>query len=136
MKHARRITNRISELRPLSIWALETARQLGCPAERCPDVDLCLTEVVANVIRHGYTDDALHEILIELDREPRALVLSVEDDARPFDPLAQPVLQPRSLEEARPAGRGIALFRSTADSVRYERREGRNRLTLRFAVRG
>jgi serine/threonine-protein kinase RsbW len=135
VEHARRIPNRISELRPLSLWALDVARELGCPEDRRHDVDLCLAEAVSNVIRHGYVDDATHEIRIEVAREPEALVLLVEDDARPFDPLALPVLQPRSLDEAKPAGRGVALFRSVADSASYERREGRNRLTLRFAIR-
>lgn len=135
MKHARRITNRVSELRPLSRWAVETARGLGCPAERCHDLDLCLNEAVSNVIRHGHAAGALHEIHVELVREAGELVLNIEDDARPFDPLAMPVLQPRSLDEAKPAGRGITLFRSAADSASYERRAGRNRLTLRFAVR-
>jgi len=118
VEHARRIPNRISELRPLSLWALDVARELGCPEDRRHDVDLCLAEAVSNVIRHGYVDDATHEIRIEVAREPEALVL-----------------QPRSLDEAKPAGRGVALFRSVADSASYERREGRNRLTLRFAIR-
>ena len=135
MKHARRIANRISELRPLSAWAVEIARQLGCSPDKCFDVDLCLTEAVSNIIRHGYTDDASQAIDIEITREPGALAIRIEDDARPFDPLEAPGLLATSLDEAEPGGRGIALMRSAADSASYERRDRRNRLTVKFAVR-
>src|SRR5262245_63419313 len=105
MTHVRRIANRGSELRALSHWAVLTAQELGCSAERCHDLDLCLTEAVSNVIRHGYLDPAAHEIRVELAREADQVVLQIEDDARPFDPLA--VVQrppPASLDEAQPAG--------------------------------
>ena len=130
-----RVANRVSELRPLSAWAVEAAQALGCPDDRCGDVDLCLTEAVANVICHGYTDDSPHEIGVEIAREPDALVVRIEDDARPFDPLAMPMSTSTSLDEAAPSGRGIVLMRGAADAVSYERREGLNRLTLRFAIR-
>jgi len=133
MKRARRIPNRISELRPLSTWAVEAASELGCPRSRCFDIDLCLTEGVSNVIRHGYTDDAPHEIDIELTREPGAVVVCIEDDARPFDPLSVPEPLRAPIENARPSGRGIALLRDSADAVSYERVGGRNRLSMRFA---
>jgi len=133
--HVRRIANRTSELRPLSTWAVEVARQLGCSPDKCSDVDLCLTEAVSNVIQHGYEDDAPHVIEIEITREPGALAIRIEDDARPFDPLQAPGTVATSLDEARPGGRGIALMRSAADSASYERRDARNRLTVRFVIR-
>jgi len=134
VKHVRQIANRISELRPLSAWATEIARGLGSSESRCRDIDLCLTEAVANIICHGYSDDAPHEITVELASEPGALVMRIEDDARPFDPLARSTPQPPSLDEATPTGRGILLMRSTAASMSYERVGSRNRLTLRFVV--
>ena len=134
MKFVRRIANRVSELRPLSAWAVEVARELGCPGDRCFDVDLFLTEAVSNVIRHGYVDDAPHEIGIEITREPGTLTIRIEDDARPFDPLCVPESLAASLDEAGPGGRGIVLMRSAADSASYERRDDRNRLTARFVI--
>lgn len=134
MRHLRRIVNRIAELRPLSAWAIGVARELGCPAERCPDIDVCLSEAISNVICHGYGDDAPHEIGVELWREPEALVVRIEDDGRPFDPLATQAHRVTTLDEAAPAGRGITLLRSAADAASYERVEGHNRLTLRFEI--
>jgi anti-sigma regulatory factor (Ser/Thr protein kinase) len=133
--HVRHVPNRMAELRSLSEWAVGIARELGCPADRCFDIDLLLTEAVSNVIRHGYTDDGPHEIGIEITREPGALVVRIEDDARPFDPLQVKAPLPATLDEAGPGGRGIVLMRGAADAASYERRDGRNRLTARFAIR-
>jgi anti-sigma regulatory factor (Ser/Thr protein kinase) len=135
MRHLRRITNHLAELRPLSEWAVRVARELGGSEHTCQELDLCLNEAVSNVIRHGYLDEASHQIGVELSREPDALVMRIEDDARPFDPLAVPLPAPTSLEKARPAGRGITLMRTGADSASYERRDAHNVLTLRFVVR-
>ena len=134
MKHERRVANRISELRPLSAWASDVAGALGCPADKVADANLCLTEAVSNIIRHGHRDGADHEIGVEIQRAPRALVVRIEDDAPAFDPLSAPVSEPASLDEAKPAGRGLLLIRRTADAMSYERRDGMNRLTLEFAL--
>jgi anti-sigma regulatory factor (Ser/Thr protein kinase) len=134
VSHARRVASRISELRPLAAWVVDVARTLGCPRETCADADLCVTEAVANIVRHGHLGDAQHEVGVEIEREQGALVIRIEDDARHFDPLGTRVLQPTSLDEAGPAGRGLLLIRRTADAVSYERRNGLNQLTLRFAL--
>jgi len=134
VSHARRVANRISELRPLSAWAVDVARALGCSDAACAGVDLCVAEAVSNIIRHGYVDGAPHEIGVEILREPGALVIRIEDDARAFDPLRAPVPEPASLDEAGRTGRGLLLIRRTAATVSYERRSGLNQLTLRFAL--
>jgi len=132
----RRVANQISELRPLAAWTLETARALGCPQVTCADADLCVAEAVANIIQHGCRDGARHEIGVELRLDGGALVIRIEDDASPYDPLAASIAEPSTLAEAGPRGRGLLLIRRTADAVRYERRGGLNQLTLRLAIDG
>ena len=61
------------------------------------------------------------------------LVARIEDNGRQFDPTRAPPPAPaRSLEEAKVGDVGIHLMRSFASDMDYERRAGRNRLTLRF----
>src|SRR5262249_34922652 len=61
------------------------------------------------------------------------LVARVEDNGRQFDPTRAPPPAPAaSLEEAKVGEVGIHLMRSFANGMDYERRDGRNRLTLRF----
>jgi anti-sigma regulatory factor (Ser/Thr protein kinase) len=70
---------------------------------------------------------------IELERNGATLVASIEDTGCEFDPTQFPPLSmARSLDDAKVRDYGIHLVRSFASGMHYERREGRNRLTLRF----
>ena len=81
----------------------------------------------------GVKDDRV-EIAIELERNGGTLVARIEDTGCEFDPTQfSPVSMAKSLEDAKIGDYGIHLMRSFASSMHYERREGRNRLTLRFA---
>ncbi len=62
-----------------------------------------------------------------------SVMVVIEDSGRAFDPTqVPPPPKPRSIEEARIGALGIHLMRSFASEMRYERRDGRNRLTLTF----
>lgn len=122
--------------------ALETARLAvvdfvaghGLSARAVYRLELVLEETLMNLISHAFPAGGKHAIELTLHLEPEALTLCFEDDGVAFDPLH--VLhpdKPRSLAEARPGGLGLMLTRKTAISSRYERVEGRNRLTLELA---
>ena len=96
-------------------------------------VQLCLEEAVANIIMYGARRDDPLEIAVELERNGENLVARIEDNGQQFDPTrAPPPVSARSLEEAKVGELGIHLMRSFATGMDYERRDGRNRLTLRF----
>jgi serine/threonine-protein kinase RsbW len=123
----------IAELERLSEWIQDCTRE-GMPPDVSYAIQLCLEEAVANVIIHGAaaTDDRL-AITVELERSGRKIVARLEDNSWQFDPTQAP---PRpvsaSLEEATVGDFGISLMRRFASGMEYERRDGRNRLTLRF----
>lgn len=101
------------------------------PLEAAADMNVALDEVLSNVLRHAYADDAEHEIRIVLSAHPRALCAQVEDDGRPFDPLsAPPPERAATLAESRLGGLGIHFVRKLMSEVSYERSGGRNRLHL------
>jgi serine/threonine-protein kinase RsbW len=96
-------------------------------------VQLCLEEAVANVIMYGGAEDDPLEIAVEVAHKDDALVALIEDNGRQFDPTKVPPPTPApSLAEAKVGDVGIHLMRSFASGMHYERRDGRNRLTLRF----
>jgi serine/threonine-protein kinase RsbW len=125
------LPNDPSELRPLSRWALEVARGLDLHAGMCHDIDLCLHEAVSNIIRHGGAEP--RQVTVRIERAETRILLEVEDDGPSFDPLAEPPpAEARTLAEARTGGYGIPLLRGLARQLRYERVDGRNRLSLLF----
>src|SRR5262245_28757030 len=123
----------LSGLRRLTGW-IEAGAQHELSADTSFAVQLCLEEAVANIIMHGGANDDRLEIAIELERDGATLVARIEDTGCEFDPTQfSPLSMAKSLEDAKIGDYGIHLMRSFASDMHYERREGRNRLTLRFA---
>ena len=124
----------LAELKRLAGW-LKAQSQQELSADTSFAIQLCLEEAVANIIMHGggAKDDRLR-IAIELERNAGTLVASIEDSGREFDPTQfPPVSVAKSLEQAKVGDYGIHLIRCFASGMHYERQEGCNRLTLRFA---
>jgi serine/threonine-protein kinase RsbW len=115
-----------------SAWARALAEKSGLAEERTAALDLCIVELVANVVDHGYRGQP-GKIRLDLDLGPGAAVLTIVDAAPAFDPLSVPApVMAASLDEATVGGFGIHLVRSSADKCEYERREGRNVFTAYF----
>ncbi len=113
-------------------WFRMHAAALALPAERLAEVELCLDELVTNIVRHGGERRRL-TFRVSLRQQAADSTVTVEDDGPPFDPLQAPApLFTASLDDAPEGGRGIFLIRSIADEVRYENREGVNCVTLVF----
>jgi len=96
-------------------------------------IDLCLTELVTNVVGYGYSDGAVGSITVSFWRQPERVVIRIEDDGAPFDSTSYvlPAL-PRSLTDASGGGRGIRLVRHFADELHYTREAAGNDLVLIF----
>ena len=97
---------------------------------------LALEEVVTNIIRYAHADPGAHEIRFGARLTADHVVLEFTDDGREFDPLAAKPPDLRPPPEERPiGGLGIHLVRKLAEEIEYERTGGKNRLTIRIAVR-
>ena len=124
--------NDLAELKRLAAWIEGWARK-DVSSDLSFAVQLCLEEAVANVIMYGGMSDARLKIVIEVERNGTTLVARVVDNGRQFDPTQVPPPSiPASLAEAKIGDLGIHLMRSFASGMHYERRDGCNRLTLRF----
>ncbi|HKJ75712.1 MAG TPA: ATP-binding protein, partial [Gammaproteobacteria bacterium] len=98
---------------------------------------LILEELLVNIARHGYRDRAGRPIRLEFAVTEGAVRIVVEDEAPPFNPLADapaPDLE-SDLENREPGGLGIFLVQSLADRAEYRRTGQGNRLELQKAIR-
>lgn len=128
-----RITVRaeLVELARLGGWAADFAQSAKLPSGQSFAVQTCLEEAVANIIM--YSGSVGQDIALELAASGPDVLATIEDNGRSFDPTTfSPPSQPASLGEVRVGKLGIHLIRNLASEMRYERRNGRNRLTLRF----
>jgi serine/threonine-protein kinase RsbW len=125
----------LSELQRLAVWIEhQAARDLS--ADLSFALQVCLEEAVANIMMYSAPQDAPLEIAVEVERSDQTLVARIEDNGSAFDPtqVARPP-RPASLAEAKVGNLGIHLMRSFANGMHYERRDSRNRLTMRFGLR-
>ncbi|TAN49982.1 MAG: cyclic nucleotide-binding domain-containing protein [Methylococcaceae bacterium] len=115
-----------------SAWLRDLGSRQGLSEEHLYNLDLCASELLANISEHAY-NGAAGVIRLELVMSRATSTLTLVDTAPAFDPLTQsaPAL-PASLESAPCGGLGLHLVRQFADAVHYERKDGCNRLTIRI----
>jgi hypothetical protein len=84
----------------------------------------------SNAINHGYDAGVRGEIAVRLRQASDRVVVEVEDDGRPFDPLQVPPPDLTCRWRRPIGGLGIHLIRSLMDEVAYARHDGRNVLKM------
>ena len=93
-----------------------------------PKPSIMLDEVVSNIVRCSRATD----FKIGLDRTDDGLKVVFTDDGVAFDPtreIAEPDVN-APLAERKIGGLGMFMVKKLAKSVNYERRDGRNVLTV------
>ena len=123
-----------NELRELERVASEIdryceARDFG--AQIAYAVNLSIDEILTNTISYGYDDDEMHQIELTVHMEEEALVVVIVDDSGAFDVTesTSPELD-APLGERALGGLGLFLVHQMMDDVKYQRRDGRNVVTL------
>lgn len=98
--------------------------------------ELAFEELLTNVIHHAYAGRAPASQPIDVvaaiaPDKPDEIVIRVEDDGPPFDPVQAPDRPPpASIAEARVGGLGLRFIRASTTRFVYERVGNRNRVTV------
>ena len=130
------LRSRLSDMVQLHPWIETLASRHSIPSDMQFAIELCLEEVVSNVIRHGYAGAAEDSWVIVRFTMLRAgdFEFIVDDEAPRFNPLNAP--EPKVIdsdEEIRVGGQGIRLVRQFANAVEYEETPTGNRLRMSFS---
>lgn len=112
---------RVADLRAL---VREAALEADAPPECLDDVVQAVDEMATNVIVHGYAGrPGWVELTVEAGE--RRLVMTLEDEAPPFDPRPHPEPDLSVPPEHRtPGGMGIHLLRQSVDAIDHRPRPG------------
>jgi phosphoserine phosphatase RsbU/P len=130
--YRRSFESSLAQISTAVAWVKKLATRHGMGSDALFRLDLCASELLANVVEHAYRG-AEREVRVYLFADRDSLSLTIEDSGRPFDPeLHVPRPLPQSLMDVEIGGLGLRLVRQFADSLVYERCGGRNRLTLRM----
>jgi serine/threonine-protein kinase RsbW len=132
-----RLSNRADALAHLDVVVDRIAGQYNLQRDVLIDLRIALDEVVSNILKYGYADDAAHDIAIHCEIRDGELETTIEDDGCAFDPLRAPRPDLTAPLAARKVGGlGVHFLKELMNSVTYERVDGRNRLTLRQKLDG
>ncbi len=130
------LPNQLTELERVAREVEAFGAAHGIAAKPIFDVTLALDEILTNVISYGYPQGGEHVITVRLAVQAAELVIEVEDDGRPFNPLT---VAPPDLEQSpqqRPiGGLGLHLVRQMMDRLEYRREQNKNFLVMIKALR-
>ena len=126
------LKNYLSELKALHQHLNNWGGDIGLSANSILRINICLDELFTNIVSYGFDDDLEHIIIFKLSGDKNLVTINIEDNGIPFNPLEKidPNF-PDNVESANIGGLGIHIIRKLMDNVSYERKQGKNKLTMR-----
>ena len=127
-----KLKNYLSELKALHQHLNNWGGDIGLPADSILRINICLDELFTNIVSYGFDDDLVLIITFTLSGDNNLVVINIEDNGIPFNPLEKidPDF-PENVEDAKIGGLGILIIRKLMDNVTYERKQDKNKLTMR-----
>ncbi len=119
--------------------ALETfAEEAALPPKVAHRLSVVIEELAANVVMHGSTGPgAASFVAVSVRQDGDALVATIEDDGRAFDPLARAAPDTdAALEDREIGGLGVHFVQRMTRTLHYSRTDGRNRMVAVLDLAG
>ena len=111
----------IDAIPPFVDETMKIVESMGCAAGKEREVEVALTEALANAVQHGCKNDPSKkvEVCVACD-EARKLLLIIRDPGQGFDPasIPSPVVGQNLFATH---GRGVFLINQLVDEVHYEK---------------
>jgi serine/threonine-protein kinase RsbW len=124
-----RIENKMTEIARVAALVDSFAAEHGLSNEVMVALNVSLDEILNNIISYAYEDAEYHDISVRLELLRHKVEVTVEDDGKPFDPLAVGISDSGDKPRAE-GGTGLKFVRNLTDELTYVRRDGINQLRL------
>ena len=125
-----------SQTERLGEFMEQVCSQAGLDAASSTKLNIAVEEAVVNVMSYAYPADSQGEVRVDADVADGSIVLTVSDSGQPFDPTTvEPADTSLDADDRPIGGLGIHLMRRYTDNLQYERRDGRNVLTMTKKLR-
>ena len=123
----------IENLTPVTEYVTESLEERDCPLKIVMQIELVIEEIFMNVASYAYCPDiGVVTIQKSFDDEPRALNLTFIDSGKPYNPLEHKDPDTSlGVDEREIGGLGIFLIKKNVDDISYERRDGKNILSIK-----
>ena len=134
----------IDDISAAAQWVEKIAADQQFPEEIVFALQVCLEELLTNVVRHGGAKSSgdLSEVPvpplnveISISTGAQRISMTVEDNGKPFDVVNAPAHRiDQPLDEVQPGGLGILLIRNFASSIAYVQAGLGNRVIVEFLL--
>lgn len=127
------VPGRYDRLEAISKFVEQAGQDAGLDEVAICRCQLAVDEAVTNIIEHGYEGEGRGDIDLVCDCRPSTgeLVITICDQAKPFDPDAVPApTLNTTLEDMQVGGLGLYFMRQVMDAVEFTYEDGGNKLVL------
>ena len=129
------IPNQLEAVTRLAREAAEWADDFPISEQSKYSIRLALEEMLTNTVKYGYDDPHEHLISVQIRADSELIRITLEDDARPFDPTANRNFSlDNQLDSDQDGGFGIELVRQICKTIAYRREDQLNRLVMKISV--
>lgn len=99
------------------------------------NVQLCLDEILTNIIKYGYDDGREDVITLQFQKNSKSLIVTFIDNGKEFNPLnvKEPDFESHLLER-KVGGLGVHIVKQMTVSQDYKRINNRNFFTIEFDI--
>jgi sigma-B regulation protein RsbU (phosphoserine phosphatase) len=131
MQRTIELNNDIAEIPQLSAFIDSFAEEAGLDFSLTMSLNLAMEEAVVNVMEYAYPEGTVGKVNISASAEGDDVEFVISDSGTAFDPTAKDEVNiDLGVEDRQIGGLGIHLVRNIMDDIKYERKDGKNILTL------
>ena len=123
---------KVANLQQVLDFVDENLKSMRCPMKILMQIDVAVEEIFVNVASYAYAPDTGSvTIRMDLQENPRAVVITFIDSGVPYNPLAKedPDVS-LSAEERSIGGLGIYMVKKSMDKMEYEYTDQKNVLKM------
>jgi anti-sigma regulatory factor (Ser/Thr protein kinase) len=129
--HTFKITNTVNELELLCAEINDLAQNGNFSEQLIFCLNVCMEEMLTNIIKYAYDDEDKHEIEVRLEIANEIITLTIIDDGHEFNPLKAEIPNVDSdIKHREVGGIGIFLTCKMANKVIYTRKDDKNVLKI------
>lgn len=122
---------RYESLAQIASLIRQATQELGLSSLDSYTVEMAVDEACTNIIEHAYGGEGRGEIELEYRIEGDALIITLRDHGKPFNPQKiRPPNKKAPLKRRRNHGLGLYFIYQWMDDVRFEFGKGTNTLTM------